>query len=305
MAGSSPLTRGKPAPRRPRARGRGLIPAHAGKTWAIPLVYTRSAAHPRSRGENGRGEAVYAACRGSSPLTRGKPLPARPGQRGIRLIPAHAGKTRSARPSHARGPAHPRSRGENGTGNREQGRTPGSSPLTRGKQRARRQDRGRLRLIPAHAGKTSRVAWMPPEPWAHPRSRGENHDIRVRIGPDSGSSPLTRGKPPRQVHASTLQGLIPAHAGKTVHRRCTTLNVSAHPRSRGENRGLAAVTRSPRGSSPLTRGKLLPRSGSRTPKRLIPAHAGKTHKASARLTRVRAHPRSRGENMYKFLSRLM
>ena len=133
---------------------------------------------------------------------------------------------------------------------------------------------------------------------AHPRSRGENEHYGKPDLMGAGSSPLTRGKPPRQVHASTLQGLIPAHAGKTVHRRCTTLNVSAHPRSRGENRGLAAVTRSPSGSSPLTRGKLLPRSGSRTPKRLIPAHAGKTHKASARLTRVRAHPRSRGENFF-------
>ena len=70
-------------------------------------------AHPRSRGENvfesmGGGQGV-----GSSPLTRGK-LDA--GQALVsqrRLIPAHAGKTKSVIMTGVARAAHPRSRGEN------------------------------------------------------------------------------------------------------------------------------------------------------------------------------------------------
>ena len=50
--GSSPLTRGKPWRWRSASRVRRLIPAHAGKTGHDAPVAPRSAAHPRSRGEN-------------------------------------------------------------------------------------------------------------------------------------------------------------------------------------------------------------------------------------------------------------
>ena len=71
---------------------------------------------------------------------------------------------------------------------------------------------------------------------------------------------------------------------------------AAHPRSRGENVAQSIWVMSPRGSSPLTRGKHLasdPRDHSRG---LIPAHAGKTNAGAAFCRSVRAHPRSRGEN---------
>ena len=70
--------------------------------------------------------------------------------------------------------AHPRSRGENiydmGWGYRERG----SSPLTRGKPRVERDLQHVRRLIPAHAGKTSRAQAASSPFGAHPRSRGEN-----------------------------------------------------------------------------------------------------------------------------------
>ena len=95
---------------------------------------------------------------------------------------------------------------------------------------------------------------------------------------------------------SALAGLIPAHAGKTRTSRLYSYTVRAHPRSRGENRGVYRYSEDPEGSSPLTRGKLqlghhvLPVHG------LIPAHAGKTSRPRLRSRRRRAHPRSRGEN---------
>ena len=92
--GSSPLTRGKHAMREQYVRRQRLIPAHAGKTTAqISSPPTRKA-HPRSRGENLAAVGDAIAALGSSPLTRGKLLAGTLGNLRVRLIPAHAGKTR-------------------------------------------------------------------------------------------------------------------------------------------------------------------------------------------------------------------
>ena len=71
--GSSPLTRGKPCSSSPPVPGCGLIPAHAGKTFERSDHPRTHRAHPRSRGENSCVASSSRACRGSSPLTRGKP----------------------------------------------------------------------------------------------------------------------------------------------------------------------------------------------------------------------------------------
>ena len=74
------------------------------------------------------------------------------------------------------------------------------------------------------------------------------------------------------------------------------LPVGPHPHSHGENGMFTPPVYSFAGSSPLTRGKLDPQSDQRNAHGLIPAHAGKTLRALARVKRLRAHPRSRGEN---------
>ena len=72
---------------------------------------------------------------------------------------------------------------------------------------------------------------------------------------DTGSSPLTRGKLHTARDERRLEGLIPAHAGKTPSRSPRLSLAGAHPRSRGENQiDSKAGNRLP-GSSPLTRGK--------------------------------------------------
>ena len=92
---------------------------------------------------------------------------------------------------------------------------------------------------------------------AHPRSRGENHGVQSRITNQTGSSPLTRGKPPSEKRAVTRVGLIPAHAGKTMTCFSGFTRTRAHPRSRGENTETPPDVVAPIGSSPLTRGKQL------------------------------------------------
>ena len=112
----------------------------------------------------------------------------------------------------------------------------------------------------------------------------------------SGSSPLTRGKLTRSYAARIQRRLIPAHAGKTRTMRAARVSAAAHPRSRGENSFRPITILSPAGSSPLTRGKPSTWTGRPSPRRLIPAHAGKTQ-SFGRTRRGRpAHPRSRGEN---------
>ena len=213
-----------------------------------------------------------------------------------RLIPAHAGKTTGA-DGRPRGTwAHPRSRGENLMRCRTLVAASGSSPLTRGKLRPERHPQGVARLIPAHAGKTVKRPDSSPARPAHPRSRGENGGLLSHFSGERGSSPLTRGKPGVLPGRDRRGRLIPAHAEKTSFRSVTATPTAAHPRSRGENTVRTSRTETFKGSSPLTRGKLVEAKGQGHRFRLIPAHAGKTLPAPQQLPAASAHPRSRGEN---------
>ena len=133
---------------------------------------------------------------------------------------------------------------------------------------------------------------------AHPRSRGENSPAPTSGVPAAGSSPLTRGKPSSACTRVNLNGLIPAHAGKTSRARREPDPRTAHPRSRGENDPYTLPGVPGAGSSPLTRGKRVERGANLIHVRLIPAHAGKTPDQCSHAARQPAHPRSRGENVH-------
>ena len=110
-----------------------------------------------------------------------------------------------------------------------------------------------------------------------------------------GSSPLTRGKHPKQGALFLVLGLIPAHTGKTSSSSCITGLSPAQPHSHGENKQLLVAAASQRGSSPLTRGKLRQRPPTAPISRLIPAHAGNRQIASnAKLARD-SSPLTRGK----------
>ena len=282
--------------RAPHQAQSGLIPAHAGKTEVGGGFDGVHWAHPRSRGENQLASSRPSQARGSSPLTRGKPSAPRRNRRGARLIPAHAGKTRGGRGRRPHLRAHPRSRGENRSGRTARELRRGSSPLTRGKLVRACMSVAFRGLIPAHAGKTPANHAPSEASRAHPRSRGENFRRSSAPARTWGSSPLTRGKPRRRCPLGNADGLIPAHAGKTGASGLGPIQRRAHPRSRGENNSARSDARGIAGSSPLTRGKLLPRDQNVAVRGLIPAHAGKTMRDTTYATVTRAHPRSRGEN---------
>ena len=172
----------------------------------------------------------------------------------------------------------------------------GSSPLTRGKHLGGQRVVVRVRLIPAHAGKTHATCHRRHPPTAHPRSRGENARYVSPQASSDGSSPLTRGKLADGGTDLHQIRLIPAHAGKTPTGSVAPSTRRAHPRSRGENAPDFHEMGSWLGSSPLTRGKLADERFHGGARGLIPAHAGKTRTLGSRQRPGQAHPRSRGEN---------
>ena len=255
-AWAHPRSRGENQPSACIRRRRGrLIPAHAGKTPPTPCPWSSGTAHPRSRGENAVRIASLVPVWGSSPLTRGKPGEGRAGGARGGLIPAHAGKTRESGDAARAHRAHPRSRGENLSRPRGWGKSPGSSPLTRGKRTPGDTNVYCRGLIPAHAGKTRAKSSTVARSRAHPRSRGENPWHSTTSYSSGGSSPLTRGKLRERVFHVVKPGLIPAHAGKTPRSSPRPPEPPAHPRSRGENRSRRERKPATTGSSPLTRGK--------------------------------------------------
>ena len=73
------------------------------------------------------------------------------------------------------------------------------------------------RLIPAHAGKTLNISLRRIKDRAHPRACGENIDQAATTKAVVGSSPRMRGKRAQRRALGPGLGLIPAHAGKTIH----------------------------------------------------------------------------------------
>ena len=132
LGGSSPLARGGRGESDSHESAPRLIPARARRTPSCPTSSARRGAHPRSRGADVAGGEGDQQVAGSSPLARGgrpRTVRRRPTRR---LIPARAGRTRSAPPTRTPSTAHPRSRGADRLTTRRSVTGCGSSPLARG-----------------------------------------------------------------------------------------------------------------------------------------------------------------------------
>ena len=172
----------------------------------------------------------------------------------------------------------------------------GSSPRVRGKPPPGLDGGGRVRLIPACAGKTRLACTRDPVYRAHPRVCGENlHSSKQRPG-FRGSSPRVRGKRGIGRRFPPRAGLIPACAGKTPAGATSWTHSSAHPRVCGENFFEVGVDGGEFGSSPRVRGKPGPGAEPPAPDGLIPACAGKTCQGRPQRLERQAHPRVCGEN---------
>ena len=113
ISGSPPRMRGKHNSGPTQVGGGWITPAHAGKTICANSGILHCADHPRACGENGGTMTAQEASGGSPPRMRGKRRHGARPDEGLRITPAHAGKTRSAPLGSRSPPDHPRACGEN------------------------------------------------------------------------------------------------------------------------------------------------------------------------------------------------
>ena len=130
-------------------------------------------------------------------------------------------------------------------------------------------------IIPALAGNTKHHETTDEDSQDHPRSRGEYVVLGASVGPDRGSSPLSRGIRSARDRRKRGIGIIPALAGNT----------------HGEGDFYFVVG----GSSPLSRGIRGLHASRVRHGGIIPALAGNTRTREAKPFQRRDHPRSRGE----------
>ena len=194
LGGSSPRGRGKPQINLFTHNHERLIPARAGKTIWLSIVFFSVRAHPRAGGENWPSGAAIYQTNGSSPRGRGKRTVTRWAGGFIGLIPARAGKTLAAVLSWSVWAAHPRAGGENVNLLGCDVYHCGSSPRGRGKRINIMRAVTLVGLIPARAGKTHIEMTSSSQPTAHPRAGGENALIAASVRFAVGSSPRGRGK---------------------------------------------------------------------------------------------------------------
>ena len=174
FAGSSPRMRGKLLHAGLQLAQHRIIPAHAGQTDLPILPPLPNADHPRACGANvGRVHVHELQC-GSSPRMRGKPTACRRSAARMRIIPAHAGQTVSNSSRTSARSDHPRACGANPALSVMTAAPAGSSPRMRGKLGFGFDSFRQRRIIPAHAGQTSRTPTPTPTVSDHPRACGAN-----------------------------------------------------------------------------------------------------------------------------------
>ena len=271
-----------------------IIPAHAGFTSPPPPGPCSRRDHPRTRGVYAWLVQSQLVAVGSSPHTRGLQDGAGATVLGGRIIPAHAGFTRTRQGSDRGGKDHPRTRGVYSNREPADYGWGGSSPHTRGLLRGRGGGLQYRRIIPAHAGFTRKRKLVDREGADHPRTRGVYEDIWIPVVKAIGSSPHTRGLPRADPSPVARLRIIPAHAGFTSISRLRARRRRDHPRTRGvytwaAMRSVAAV-----GSSPHTRGLRPASSVMVMVARIIPAHAGFTPSLTPSSRPTPDHPRTRG-----------
>ena len=132
-AGRSPLARGRPIERM-RARWEpGSIPARAGQTEDAGEGVEHPGVDPRSRGADRRPDRDRLRGLGRSPLARGRRVLGFLVFPVVRSIPARAGQTGRGQGPPAFAQVDPRSRGADSRFSPLTTRSPGRSPLARGR----------------------------------------------------------------------------------------------------------------------------------------------------------------------------
>ena len=294
--GSSPRARGTPAAPCPASPGRRFIPASAGNTSHTLSSITRTAVHPRERGEHLGAERCRIGADGSSPRARGTHQAGRYQPAEERFIPASAGNTSPTPTRTTPATVHPRERGEHLPPCQKVPPASGSSPRARGTLRLLVADFHVARFIPASAGNTTSHAWPGCRRSVHPRERGEHARHSPALSMPAGSSPRARGTPGGALECGQVIRFIPASAGNTWRISASVRITPVHPRERGEHEGGLDGRGEMGGSSPRARGTRGEAADGREHRRFIPASAGNTQPPGGCRAGWSVHPRERGEH---------
>ena len=119
-------------------------------------------------------------------------------------------------------------------------------------------ERDANRIIPAHAGNSSRGRGSAAFDSDHPRACGELWELLANLSLESGSSPRMRGTHLPSLDEEVSLRIIPAHAGNSWTTSPRWRLDSDHPRACGELLKTRAGFRPGIGSSPRMRGTRLP-----------------------------------------------
>ena len=174
--GSPPRVRGKERENGSPLYITRITPACAGKSLAGCLRRQSTRDHPRVCGEKEEAVRSAVASVGSPPRVRGKVTGAHFQRRAIRITPACAGKRIRFNSLLIFPRDHPRVCGEKTYWTLRSKLIQGSPPRVRGKAGNCGTARGKGRITPACAGKSSRQSWMRRPRQDHPRVCGEKSD---------------------------------------------------------------------------------------------------------------------------------
>ena len=152
-------------------------------------------------------------------------------------------------------------------------------------------------IIPAHAGLTMHDYAFADSLRDHPRACGAHSHQRCVEQTSVGSSPRMRGSPRRNIPLIEQIGIIPAHAGLTLHQDCGSGRYEDHPRACGAHKQIEATGDPELGSSPRMRGSLMKQAVERRLLGITPAHAGLTGRSTALIPAAKDHPRACGAHL--------
>ena len=193
-----------------------ITPAHAGKSPHLPGIPSPPQDHPRPCGEKLYHIRIMLYSAGSPPPMRGKELEGGASRPCIRITPAHAGKRCKILRCTSVARDHPRPCGEKRIARTTMLVHIGSPPPMRGKAADEPYVDRRVRITPAHAGKSMPVSLDTFDGMDHPRPCGEKYHQRIWRATFLGSPPPMRGKAKRSFNVPFHIGITPAHAGKSA-----------------------------------------------------------------------------------------
>ena len=291
----------------PRARGRpphpvtvaGVTrntPACAGTTLVCSHVSWPKKEHPRVRGDDTHVPPSGGRHTGTPPRARGRLVLHPAFSIAYRNTPACAGTTRSRGQHDQPHVQHPRVRGDDEHAGRYWHNGYGTPPRARGRLRQHPSARFALGNTPACAGTTSCQWSSPPPTGEHPRVRGDDSILSLRLCASIGTPPRARGRLRQAVPPPVPGRNTPACAGTTEPRAAILVESREHPRVRGDDRHAARGRTRPGGTPPRARGRPAPHAAGRCRVGNTPACAGTTFDTLMIVVAAPEHPRVRGDD---------